>query len=165
MADLAVILLAEDREDDVLLIRRAFKEAHITNPLFVVRDGQEAIAYLSGVDHYANRVEYPLPALLLLDLKMPRLDGFEVLRWLRKQEGLKTLRVVVLTSSDNMPDLNEAHTLGANSFLVKPFDFEDAVRMTKSMARYWLEFSRAPTTSRPVVPQHAQANRPADFRS
>src|ERR1051325_11431606 len=95
MPDNSVILLAEDREDDVLLIRRAFKKAHLLNPLHVVHDGEEAIAYLKGEGQYANRAEYPLPALLLLDLKMPRRDGFDVLTWIRQEPGLSALRVVV----------------------------------------------------------------------
>jgi len=79
MSDYAVILLAEDREDDIVLIRRAFAKGKVVNPLFIVRDGEEAISYLAGVGQYANRAEYPLPELLLLDLKMPKRDGFEVL--------------------------------------------------------------------------------------
>jgi len=92
MADLAVILLAEDREDDVLLIQRAFERARITTTLHVVRDGEEAIAYLSGSGKYSNRDEYPLPWLVLMDLKMPRVDGFEVLKWVRKEPGLTAVR-------------------------------------------------------------------------
>src|SRR5258705_12172576 len=114
----AVILLAEDREDDILLVQRAFAKGEIANPLFVVRDGDEAICYLSGIGKYGNRAEYPLPDLLLLDLKMPRTDGFEVLRWVRQQPGLSALRIVVLTSSENIRDVNQAYRLGANSFLV-----------------------------------------------
>src|SRR5437016_14158370 len=106
MPDQAIILLAEDREDDVLLIRKAFSKANISNPLQVVRDGEEAIAYLSGEGKYSNRDEYPLPDLFLLDLKMPGKDGFDVLRWVRQQTGLSALSVVVLTSSEDMRDVN-----------------------------------------------------------
>src|SRR5438132_4460545 len=109
MSDQAVILLAEDLEDDILLIRRAFERGNIDKPLQIVRDGEETIAYLKGEGKYANRAEYPLPDLLLLDLKMPRLDGFEVLRWIRQQPGLEGLRVVVLTSSEDMRDVNKAY--------------------------------------------------------
>src|SRR5258705_8683596 len=116
MPDQAVILLAEDREDDIALIRKAFARAYVLNPLQVVRDGEEAIAYLSGEGKYSNRAEYPLPDLLLLDLKMPRIDGFEVLKWIREQPGLSALRVVVLTSSEDIRDVNVAYRLGANSF-------------------------------------------------
>src|SRR5881275_3003138 len=100
MPDQAVILLAEDREDDISLIRKAFAKAYIQNPLHVVRDGEEAIAYLQGEGRYANRDEFPLPALMLLDLKMPKRNGFEVLKWIRQQPGLRTLRVIVLTNSE-----------------------------------------------------------------
>src|SRR4030081_1713917 len=127
MSDHAVILLVEDRPDDVVLIRRAFLKGNIINPLFVVYDGEEAIAYLSGEGKYANREEYPLPDLLLLDLKMPQKDGFEVLQWIRDQPGLKSLRVVVLTSSEDLHEVNHAYELGANSFLVKPLEFENFV--------------------------------------
>ena len=109
-----LILLAEDREDEVLLTRRAFREANVLNPMQVVPDGEEAIAYLEGKGKYANREEYPLPGLLLLDLKMPRKDGFEGLERIRHQPDLKAWRVVVLTASDHIADVNRAYQLGAN---------------------------------------------------
>src|SRR6516165_3915256 len=114
----AVILLAEDSEDDIILIRRAFRQANIVNPLQVVHDGAEAIAYLRGDGPYTNRAEYPLPELLLLDLKMPGVDGFEVLRWIREQSGLGAMRIVVLSSSERLRDVNLAYQLRANPFLV-----------------------------------------------
>ena len=155
MPDQAVILLAEDREDDILLIRKAFQQAFINNPLQVVRDGEEAIAYLSGEGKYSNRSEYPLPELMLLDLKMPRMNGFEVLEWIRRQPSLSSLRVVVLTASDLMRDVNTAYKLGANSFLVKPVDFEDVVHMGKFLTTYWLRLSKTPETSRPQRGQNS----------
>jgi CheY-like chemotaxis protein len=151
MSDEAVFLLVEDTEDDVALIRRAFSKANVLNPLQVIRSGEEAIAYLSGVGPFMNRVEYPLPALVLLDLKMPGLDGFEVLRWIRLQPGLKGLRVVVLTSSNNMRDVNLAYQLGANSFLVKPVDFEKFVEISQALRGYWLWLDKAPDVIRPLV--------------
>ena len=149
MAESAVILLAEDREDDVLLIRQAFARAHIPNPLFVVKDGEEVVSYLKGEGKYSSRAEYPLPDLLLLDLKMPRMNGFEVISWIRGQPGLAGLRILVLTSSDEMRDVNKAYNLGANSFLVKPHDFEDFIELSKIMREFWLQKSKAPETSRP----------------
>jgi CheY-like chemotaxis protein len=149
MPDQAVILLAEDREDDIALIRKAFAKAYVQNPLHVVRDGEEAIAYLQGEGRYFNRDEYPLPDLLLLDLKMPRMDGFDVLKWIRQQPGLNSLRVVVLTSSEDIRDVNVAYKLGANSFMVKPMDFEDVVHMSQFLSKYWLQLSKAPDTFRP----------------
>jgi len=141
-------MLAEDLEDDILLIRTAFRKGNILNPLQVVRDGEEAIAYLQGEGKYANRLEYPLPDLLLLDLKMPRLDGFQVLRWIREQPGLRNLPVVVLTSSEQMRDVNEAYKLGANSFLVKPLEFDNFVETTRMLRDYWLYLNKALSASR-----------------
>ena len=157
MPELAVILLAEDREDDILLIRKAFADANITNPIFVVRDGNEAISYLKGEDKFANRVEYPLPDLLLLDLKMPGTDGFDVLKWIRHEPTLSALRVVVLTSSQELSDVNEAYRLGADSFLVKPMDFENFTGASKVIRDYWLRMNKAPTISRPP-PQNGKKN-------
>ena len=150
-ASQGLILLAEDREDEVLLIRRAFREANFVNPLHVVPDGEEAIAYLEGKGKYANREEYPLPALLLLDLKMPRKDGLEVLDWIRHQPQLSALRVVMLTASDHISDVNRAYQLGANSFLVKPVDFHDFVEMTQALHGYW-RWTEEPQIARPEIP-------------
>src|SRR2546430_537091 len=104
----AVILLAEDRQDDVLLIRRAFKKAGISNPVHLVRDGEQVMAYLQGQGKFADRRLHPFPELLLLDLKMPRMDGMEVLTWLKSHPEFKLLRVVVLTSSEDIHDVNKA---------------------------------------------------------
>jgi CheY-like chemotaxis protein len=148
MSEHGVILLAEDDEDHVVLIRHAFAEADLRNPLFVVWNGEEAIAYLSGTGKYSNRDEYPLPDLLLLDLKMPRVDGFEVLKWVRQQPGLAPLRILVLTSSNELRDVNRAYQLGANSFLVKPLDFQDVIQLSKVIQKYWLNRSKTPEISR-----------------
>src|SRR5215472_16822833 len=113
MSAKSVILLAEDRDDDIELIRRAFKEGQIDNQLFIVKNGEEALSYLKGEAKYQVRDEYPLPDLLLLDLKMPRMDGFDVLRWVRLQPGFSSLLVVVLTSSEEIRDVNKAYQLGA----------------------------------------------------
>ena len=149
MPNIDVILLAEDNEDHVLLTRRAFKQAGLVNPLFVVENGEEVVAYLTGEGKFANRNEYPLPTLLLLDLKMPRKDGFEVLDWIRKQPTLAALRVVVLTTSDRILDVNRAYQLGANSFLTKPVDFRDFVQLSSAIKGYWLWMSHAPELERP----------------
>jgi CheY-like chemotaxis protein len=150
MPDYAVILLAEDEEDYVLLIQHAFGKANIPNPLHVVWNGQEAISYLKGEGKYANRDEYPLPDLMLLDLKMPRVNGLEVLKWLRAQPEMAALRVLVLTSSDQIRDVNEAYQLGANSFLVKPSDFEDFTQLSRLIQDFWLKASKAPEIFRPA---------------
>src|SRR5438445_219030 len=96
----SIILLVEDREDDVLLTKRALKRARIRNPLYVVNTGQDAISYLEGRGKYSNRAEFPVPDLVLLDINMPNGDGFTVLRWVRAHAGLKALRIVMLTTSD-----------------------------------------------------------------
>jgi CheY-like chemotaxis protein len=150
MRDQALFLLVEDSEDDVLLLRRVFLKANIVNPLQVVRSGEEAIDYLSGFGPYANRAEFPLPSLVLLDLKMPGIDGFEVLKWIRQQPTFKSLRVVVLTASGAVEDINRAYKLGANSFLTKPNTFERFVELSQAIIVYWLWLSKAPQISRPA---------------
>jgi CheY-like chemotaxis protein len=151
MKDLAVVLLAEDDEDDVYLIRRAYKAARLRNPLVVVRSGDEVIAYLKGEGPFADRLEYPLPALLLLDLKMPGTDGYEVLKWIRQEPGLRKLRVIVLTGSVSMHDLNLAYQAGANSFLVKPGNFVQFVEILRTLGDFWLGMAEAPEINSPTV--------------
>jgi CheY-like chemotaxis protein len=150
MSEQAVFLLVEDSDNDAILIRRAFHKGNIVNPLQVVSSGEQAVAYLNGEGAFANRAEYPLPDLVLLDLKMPGIDGFEVLRWIRQQPTLKALRVVVLTSSDRIQDVNLAYQLGANSFLVKPVDFERFVEISQALKGYWIWLSKVPEVSRPL---------------
>lgn len=149
MSDQALVLLVEDNDDDVALVRRAFGKEKVVNPLQVVKSGEEALEYLMGTGRYANRLEYPLPELMLLDLKLPGINGFQVLRWLRQQPGLKSLRVVVLTASDALSDATQAYQLGANSFLVKPIDFNEFVNITNAIQGYWLWSSRSPELKRP----------------
>jgi len=146
--DEAIILLVEDQPNDYLLIRRAFDKGQILNPLFVVTSGEEAVAYLSGRGRFHNRQEYPLPDLMLLDLKLPGMDGFDVLRWVRAEPGLSSLVIVVLTSSNLMFDVNEAYKLGANSFLVKPTDFDNYVATCRVLKEFWLKLNKKPETGR-----------------
>ena len=145
----AVILLVEDRDDDVYLVRRALSKADVRNPFFVVQNGEEALAYLDGLGKYSNRDEFPLPDIMLLDLKMPRMDGYEVLRAVRSKPDFKALRIIVLTSSEDLNDVNKAYELGANSFLVKPLEFENYVAMMRTLCSFWLHYSRDPTLARP----------------
>jgi CheY-like chemotaxis protein len=149
MPDKALILIVEDQENDVLLLRRAFTKSRVLNPLQVVRNGEQAIAYLKGLGPFANRAEFPLPSLVLLDIKMPGTDGFEVLRWIRRESAFPILRVVMLTSSDEIRDVNRAYQLGANSFLVKPLDFERFAEITQALSGYWLWMDQAPEAFRP----------------
>jgi CheY-like chemotaxis protein len=145
------ILLAEDDPNDVLLIQRAFQKAGLEEILKVVRDGEEAIEYLSGHDAYADRERFPLPFLVLLDLKMPGTNGFEVLRWVRSEREFKRLLVVVLTSSNLQEDVDRAYELGANSYLVKPVEFAEMVNMIQRFEAYWSEINRQPTSPSPVA--------------
>ncbi|HXT11973.1 MAG TPA: response regulator [Candidatus Angelobacter sp.] len=148
MPEHAVILLAEDEDDYVFLIRKAFSEANIQNPLQVVSTGTEAMAYLKGEGKFANRDEYPVPDLLLLDLRLPGFSGFEIIGWVRSHASLSGLRIIVLTSSDQMRDVNDAYRLGANSFLMKPYDFQDLVYFSKLIQEYWLSASKCPDSFR-----------------
>ena len=144
-----VILIAEDSEGDLLMLRRAFSQAGLLIPLQAVSDGEEAVAYLKGEGRFANRAEHPLPDLLLLDLKMPRKNGFEVLEWLQGQPTLAKLRVVVLTGSDQIRDVNLAYKLGAASFLTKPVNFMEFKDTIQAMYNYWMSMNRVPEISRP----------------
>ena len=127
------ILLVENNQDDILLILRAFQRAGVNRRIQTVTSGMDALAYLRGAPPYGDRQENPLPALVLLDIKMPEMDGFEVLKWIRQQWEFFDLCVVMLTSSDHISDANRAYHLGANSFLVKPLDFENASELAKSL--------------------------------
>lgn len=115
-----LVLLVEEREDDIRLIKQAFENGGIDQPMEVVRDGQEAIFYLAGEGHYANRTEHPLPDLVLVDVNVPRADGFDVLNWIRRQPEFDSLPVAVLTPPETVADSNQAYELGANSVLVLP---------------------------------------------
>jgi CheY-like chemotaxis protein len=141
MTTTGAILLVEDNEDDVFLMKRALKAAGITNALFVVDDGQKAIDYLSGVGEYSDRTSFPFPALVFLDLKLPLKGGLDVLGWIRGQPSLENLVVVVLTSSNEPSDLKEAYRLGANSYVVKPPTANQLIEMAKAFKWYWLEFN------------------------
>lgn len=136
------ILLVEDNEDDVFLMKRALKAAAVTNPLHVVDNGQMAIDYLAGTGEFADRTAHPLPALVFLDLKLPLVSGTEVLAWIRKQKEFEGLIVVVLTSSNEPADLNRCYQLGANSYVVKPPTAEQLLDLAKSFRWYWLKFNR-----------------------
>lgn len=132
------ILLAEDDKNDIFLMRRAFDNAGFHNPLFVVHNGQEVIDYLEGAGDFANRRKFPMPGLLLLDLKMPLMDGYDVLKWLRGRGQFDNLRVIVLTSSKIESDVGKSREMGVHDYRVKPHSFEDLVRMLDELRRCWL---------------------------
>ena len=133
------ILLIEDNEDDLFLMKRALKEAGFNNPLYTVQDGEQAVEYLGGTGQFSDRARYPLPALVFLDLKMPMKSGHEVLAWLRTKSDLESTVVVVLTSSDEGPDVKKAYSLGADSYLVKPPTGEKLNKLSKAFNWSWLE--------------------------
>lgn len=139
-----MVLVADDDENDIKLLQRAFQKTGINVPITSVCDGEEVIQYLHGDKRFADREAFPIPALLLLDLKMPRTNGFEVLEWLRTQAGLKRLLVVVMTSSDEPQDIDRAYDLGANSYVKKPNDFTDLTRITQKLHDYWMETNLGP---------------------
>ena len=140
-------LVAEDDENDVFFLQRAFQQAKIENPLHVVRDGQEAIDYLSGAGKFSDRSLYPLPQLFILDLKMPRMTGLDVLRWLHEQPELQCLPVLVLSSSAQRTDIESAYELGVNGFVVKPASLEKRVELAKLIGAFWLDFNVGPLVS------------------
>lgn len=134
----AAILLVEDDGADIVLIRRAFRNARIANPLIEVRDGHAAIQYLSGEGVFEDRIRHPIPFLVLLDLRLPKLSGFEVLEWIRERPNFSEMIVVVLTASDYIRDVNRSHEMGANSYLVKPGTFEELVELVRQIEGRWL---------------------------
>jgi CheY-like chemotaxis protein len=138
-AGLPVILLVEDNPDDVLLARRALKKAALAVSMQVVDDGDEAVAYLDGNGPFGDRARHPLPALVLLDLKLPKRPGLEVLRWIRSRPELATTPVVVLTSSSEDEDIQKAYALGANSYLQKPVAFNGLVQLLAVLGLYWFK--------------------------
>jgi CheY-like chemotaxis protein len=146
------ILLVEDDDDAVLLMQRALRRAGIGTDLHVADDGGAAIDYLAGQGPYADRARWPLPALVLLDLNLPRRSGLEVLAWVRTQPGLRRLPVVVLTTSREPHDVERAYDLGANSYLVKPSGLSDLVHLVQLVERYWLALNEAPDVQNPVLP-------------
>lgn len=133
------ILLAEDNEDDVFFMQRAAKACGITNPIHVAPHGQAVIDYLDGANGYGDRIKYPLPFLVFLDLKMPHKSGLEVLAWIRAQPHLQTILVLILTTSREETDVQRAYRLGVNSFLVKPPNAAQLTDLIRLVKIYWLD--------------------------
>jgi CheY-like chemotaxis protein len=133
------VLIADDDSNDIFFLRRAFQKAGLNHPVLDVPDGERAIHYLSGEANYADRSQFPLPSLMFLDLKMPKVSGFEVLKWLSEQKRrFPNLKVVVLSSSGLQSDIQKAKDLGAHDYRVKPADIDDMITMVKEIANRWL---------------------------
>ncbi len=139
------ILLVEDDSNDILFIQRAFRRSKLENPIQVVRDGDEAVAYLAGNGDYADRNLYPLPGMILLDLKLPRRSGLEVLEWLRQQPIIKRIPVVILTSSKENIDVDRAYDIGVNSYLLKPVNHNALNEMIEALNAFWLRLNCYPS--------------------
>ena len=144
-----IILLVDDSEIDVMLMRAVFERASFAPLLQFARGGEEAIAYLGGDGAYRDRAQFPLPTAVLLDLNMPRKDGFEVLAWIRQQPAFKQLRVYVLSASSRAEDIQRSYDLGANSYLVKPGNLDGLMHLTKTLVA-WLKLSQFARTDAAV---------------
>jgi two-component system response regulator len=141
---MTTILLVEDNPDDEALTMRAFKKSHLANDVIVARDGVEALDYLFGTGAYEGRDVADKPHLILLDLKLPRLDGMDVLKRIRADERVSLIPIVVLTSSREQEDLIRSYALGANSYIRKPVDFNQFVNAVQQLGLYWLVLNESP---------------------
>src|SRR5580704_6464304 len=131
------ILLVEDEENDAMLLKMALKRNNILNPIHWVNDGLEAIAYLNGEGAYANHALYPFPEVLIVDLKMPRMNGLELLQWIRDHSNYKVIPTIIMSSSRQDSDIEKAYALGANTYMVKPSSFDELAKMVKLAHEYW----------------------------
>jgi CheY-like chemotaxis protein len=132
------ILHAEDNPDDAILVQLVFRRLGHSATMSLVEDGARAIAYFKGEGEYGDRQNHPLPTLVLLDIKMPRYSGLEVLEWIRNQPRLSTVPIVIFTSSRNLDDIRRAYELGANAYLVKPVEYEELQDTIRTLAAFWL---------------------------
>jgi CheY-like chemotaxis protein len=139
-----VILIVEDDENDRAMLQRGFGRVNIKGEIRFLADGEKAIAYMAGTGEFSDRESFPLPVLMLLDLRLPRKSGFEVLEWLRGREGIRRLPVVVLTSSRDPRDIDRAYDLGANSYLSKPPTPQSLEEMLRNVNLYWLLQNESP---------------------
>jgi CheY-like chemotaxis protein len=138
------ILIVDDDENDIFFVKRAFTEIDVHCTFHVLKNGQEVVDYLIGDGAYANRDVYPIPMMILMDLKMPIMDGFEVLTWLRSRPGIKVIPTIVFSSSDVPSDITRAYDLGANSFMTKSVTYDGLLLKLQTLSRYWLEHCKHP---------------------
>jgi CheY-like chemotaxis protein len=132
------VLLVEDDLNDIFIVKRAFKTANFSAHLQVVTDGQEAISYLRGDEKYSEREAFPLPKLIVMDIRMPRRSGFEVLEWVKTGDRLlRRIPIVIVSSSENPADINRAYELGANAYMVKPVNFREVEHLFETITHYW----------------------------
>jgi CheY-like chemotaxis protein len=139
------VLLVEDDPADVRLIQRAFRKIEVDLSMIRLTNGDDAVSYLSGDSPYENRTSYPMPSVVLLDIKLPRRSGFEVLEWVRKQRSnLRRLPIVMLTSSRHSADINRAYDLGANSYMAKPESAAQLAELASGFEAYWFSLNETP---------------------
>jgi CheY-like chemotaxis protein len=138
------LLVVEDNEDDIFFIERIFKQIGARCDLRFVRDGVEAVEYLSGKGQFEDRAKHPLPTIILLDLKMPRMNGFGVLEWMQKQPEIKLIPTIVVTSSTMQEDVTRAYRAGANAVMNKPVDKDSLLQMLKTFHLYWTDYVEMP---------------------
>lgn len=138
------ILLVEDNEDDIFITKRAFKEVELKNRLYVVRDGQDALDFIYHRGAYADKEKYPMPDLILLDIKMPKVDGFQVLETLKKDLEYMTIPIIMLTSSKNQEDIVRSYRNHAASYIQKPINYKEFIDVIKVFSFYWHNINRLP---------------------
>jgi len=143
-----LVLIVEDNDDDLFILQHAFQKAGITNPVHVARTGKDAIAFLAGADPYSDWNKFPLPSIVLLDLKLPDINGLEVLAWIRKTAGLQALRVAIFTGLCSSKEVEVANDLRVNGFDIKPASLGGWTEMMKNFRVHWLESSRTPQVTR-----------------
>jgi CheY-like chemotaxis protein len=145
------ILLVEDEENDIVFMKMAFEKAGLAGALQVAEDGAEALDYLGGSGSFADRGRFPVPALVFLDLKLPKIMGMDVLKWIRDQPALDTMIVIILTSSQQRSDIQKACALRANSYLVKPSNPRGLDELVDLAKRYWLQLNHPTSTLSPMA--------------
>lgn len=147
------LMVVDDSDSDIFCLKRGFQKAGIEVRIHELSDGQSAIDYLSGSAPFADWAQCPLPNLMILDIRMPGLDGFDVLQWVRAQSGIGAMPIIMLSSSAEAEDVDKAHQWGANSYLVKPHSLSEFTRLAEGIERYWFQLSVFPTCRRLAKPR------------